>query len=270
MTARKLALAIGLGLVVFASQCSVGLAQRGGGNRGGQQGPGGPGGPGGGMFGRGGGSPVDLALREDVSGELKLTEAQTQSLEQLNQQQQEQRREQMQTMRDRFQGLQDLSEEERQQRFNALREEQAKQQQVVRKQVEEILNPSQRTRFAQLGFQYYLQRGAIDQAIAAAGIELTEADQAKMRDAQQQIQQRIQEQIADIQRKAQEEILATVVSSQKVQELTGDAFEFTSGRGGPGGPNPRLGGNRPGQPQGDARPARPEADTSGGRRGRRQ
>ncbi len=277
MTKRRWLLALGLGLLVVASQGSPLFAQRGGG--GGMRGGGGPGGgfPGGmGMFGRGGGNSIDTALREEVRTELKLTTNQVQSLEQLNEKLQEERRERMGSMRDQFQGIQDLSEDERRERFQSLQQEMAKQQQETRKQVSSILNAEQNARLSQLEFQLYLQRGAVEQALEAAGVELSEADREKLNEAQDAMRQRIQEQMAEIQRKAQEEVLATVVDTAKIKELAGEPFEFaTRGPGGPGGP-PAFGGNRPGRDAQNARPGRqPQSEEdsgarSTGRRGRRE
>ena len=86
MMTRRLALTVCLGLIVFACQCAPTFAQRGqrgqgaqGGMRAGQQG-----GFGGGMFGRmGRGGSLDLILRDDVKEELKLTDSQVESLEEL-------------------------------------------------------------------------------------------------------------------------------------------------------------------------------------------
>ena len=280
MTKRRWLLALGVGLLVVASQSSPLFAQRGG--AGGMRGGGGPGGGfagGMGMFGRGGGSPIDIALREEVRTELKLTTNQVQSLEQLNEKLQEERRERMGSMRDQLQGIQDLSEDERRERFQGLQQEMAKQQQEIRKEVGSILNAEQKARLSQLEFQLYLQRGAAEQALEAAGVELSEADREKLNEAQDAMRQKIQEQMAEIQRKAQEEVLATVVDTAKIKELAGEPFEFaTRGPGGPGGPGgpPAFGGNRPGRDAQNARPARqPQSEEdsgarSTGRRGRRE
>ena len=203
-----------------------------------------------------------------------MTEDQVQRLEDLNEKLQEQRRQQFENLRNQGQDMQEMTDEQRRERFETMRQEMEKQQQETRKQVGGILNAEQKTRAMQLEFQFYLQRGAVDQALRAAGVELSEADLTKLNEAQDAIRQKTEQQIAEIQRKAQAEILATVLSSQKVEELSGKPFEFASRREGP--PGFGAGGNRPqrGPGGGDAgRPERPPTDqpnNAGGRRGRRE
>ncbi len=261
MATRKWLWTLGLSLVLLAGQSSLVLAQRGGGGM--------RGGAGGGMFGRMGGGPTDVALRDDVRKELGLSESQVQGLEEVNEKLQQQRQERAAAMRDRFQQLRDMSDDERQELMQSLQKEQLTQQKEVRAQVAKVLNRDQMKRLGQLEFQYYLQRGGVEQALTAAGVDLSEADREKMMAARQEIQQRVQQQIAELQRKAQEEILATVLNSGKVKELSGDAFEFASQR--PMDPGARFGGNRPGRGNRDARPgpARTETEEPSGGNSRR-
>ena len=240
--------AIGLTCVLLVS--GLALAQPGG--RGGPGGfPGGRGGPGGfpGMGGPGGfgGGPLQLVQREDVQGELKITESQIEKIESLADEQRESMRDQF----GQFGDFQNMSDEERQDAMAKMRERRTSQQKELGKQIGEILNKEQQTRLAQLEFQFNLQRGDLMGALSAGGMELQQADEEKLRDAQQEAEAKI----ADLRTKAFVEAIGSVVDEAKVKELMGESFAFE--QMGPPGFGRQGGGRR----QGDA--ARPSRNREG-------
>jgi hypothetical protein len=146
-----------------------------------------------------------------------------------------------------------------------MREERQKQQQELRGKIKDILSESQRSRFAELEFQFALERGSAEAALEAAGLELSEADRQKLENAQQEISQRVQEQIAKIQREAQSEILGTVVTGDQIDKLKGKSFTFESEEG-PRGFRRGRDSDRPNRPD----DAGSDNNDSGGRRSRRR
>ena len=177
--------------MVLVSASAV-QAQRGGGGRGF--------GGFGGFGGMGGGGPVGLASRDDVRKELGLTEKQISEIDEIAEGSRESRR-------DMFRGLQDLrnaSQEEREQAIARMREQTTKTQNDQRAKVDKVLTSDQRSRFAQLEFQFSLQRGSVQGALDAAGIEMSDSDRQKLSETREEVQQRVEEEIAKIRRDAQE------------------------------------------------------------------
>jgi hypothetical protein len=234
-----------LTLITSLSLCSVADAQGRG------RGRGGPGGAFGG-FGFGGG-PVELALRDDVQAELNLTEQQVRDVRDLAQESR-----QGQRGFGGFEGFQDLSQEERAEAIAKMREEREAQTKELRGKLREILNSKQGERFAELDFQFSLQRGDLQGALAAVGVVLSEDDADKLRETQQEAQEKIQEQIAKIRREANVNALSSVMAASKIETLMGAPFTFEAdgpGQGFGGGRGARGGG------RGD------RAGGGGGRRG---
>lgn len=226
----------------------------------------------GGFGGMGGGGPVGLASRDDVRKELGLTEKQISEIDEIAEGSRESRR-------DMFRGLQDLrnaSQEEREQAVARMREQTTKTQNDERAKVNKVLTSDQRSRFAQLEFQFSLQRGSVQGALDAAGIEMSDSDRQKLSETREAVQQRVEEEVAKIRRDAQNEILASVVSEKQIEKMTGEPFEFAveqrrfGGRQGGGG---AAGGGR--EERARRRPATEDNDSgadedSGTRRRRRR
>lgn len=252
------------------------------GQRGGGPGGGGPGGGFGGGFGGGrgpggfGGGPLELAQRADVQKELGLSEKQISEIEAIAESQREGQRGQFQG----FQGLQDLSDDERRARFQEMQTQREEAQKKVAEQVNALLTAPQKSRLSELGFQMNLQRGALEGALSGVGVELSEADQEKLREAQQAAQEKIREQIAALQRQANAEALAAVIPAADVSKYQGELFQFDpesnqrfQGFGGGGGNRGGRGGDpntgRPQRPGGaNESTTDPPADSTG-RRSRR-
>ena len=193
---------------------------------------------GGGFGGRGGGfgaGPAELLQREDVQAELKLTDGQIEELQEFAEASRN-------SLRDRFSGFnRGGSDEERQQAMARMREEMQKVQSEAREKVAEILNSKQKDRFSELEFQFQLTRGSAQAALEAGGVELSEKDREKLDEARQEIESKINQQIAEIRLNAQKEIMAAVVSESQIERMIGDAFEFEEQERRPRG---AFGGNR--------------------------
>jgi Spy/CpxP family protein refolding chaperone len=250
-------LAIGLAICLASSA----FAQPRGGGRGG---PGGFGGGGFGGFGGGGGGSLMLLFDENVRKDLGVTDDQWQRL-------QDGQRAMQERMTGAFQGLRDLSEEQRQARFEEIR----KNSQDEQKKLENILTQPQRDRLKQIGIQSRLNRGNAADALAgdelAQDLALTDADKDRIRKASDEAQDELRAEMRKLQDKAREKVIAALTPAQqaKLKQLTGAKIEFSStggfgggrggfggggfggggfggGRGGPGGAGgPGGGGGRP-------------------------
>ncbi len=203
-----------MAMVMLLVATSVAQAQRGGGRRG----------FGGGFGGFGDNGPISLVGRDDVRQELDLTDKQISEIEELAEGARDSRRE----MFSSFQGLREASREEREQMFARMREQGAKIQSEQRAKVEKVLNSDQRKRFAQLEFQFNMQRGSVPGALAAAGIDLSDSDRQSLNETREEVNRRVEEEIAKIRRDAQNEILSTIVSKQQMEKMAGEPFEFAS------------------------------------------
>ena len=194
---------------------------------------------------------MGLIQREDVQKELGLTQAQISDLEDIGDDDQGRER------RGAFENFRDMSDEERQEAFARMREQRNEQQAKVREQIADVLNSKQRSRFSELEFQYSLQSGNLTGALAAVGVDLSESDQEKLRDAQREAGEKVREQMARIQRDAQMDALSAVMDTSKVESYMGAPFTFDTsqsfGRGGGG----RRGG---GEGRATGRPRRPRSD----------
>ena len=238
-----------------------------------QRGRGGFGGRG--MFGSG---PAELLQREDVQGELNLTESQLEELKEYS----EERRN---SLRERFSGGNfgnfGRDGEDRQAAFARMREELQKVREESRDKDLEILSSKQKDRFSELEFQFQLRRGSARDALVAGGVELDDDDREKLEEARRDIEKDINKQIAEIRLEAQRKIMATVVSENQIERMMGDAFVFEeserSSRGAFGGNRggDERGGERSRRDRGRRRSADEESDEddeedNGGRRRRRR
>lgn len=189
--------------------------------------PGGPGagpgarGPGGFGFGGFGGGSVDLLLREDVQRELELLPSQVAEL-----------REAVEGMRgelrDLFAQVQDVPREQRAQRLRELGEDLRAD---VDSRVDQVLLPHQSRRLQQLANQMRMRGGATRGMLnptVAEELGLSEADQERLRARAEQVEARLRQQMADLRRQAQEELLQTLTPQQqaKWREMVGEPFEF--------------------------------------------
>jgi Spy/CpxP family protein refolding chaperone len=219
-----------------------------------QPGRGGRGGPGG-FFGGGfgGGGLTGVLMREDAQKELEMVQDQVDEVRKLL----EGRRERMGEM---FSGLRDI--EDREERGRKFREIMQKAQAEIEKEVGKVLLPHQLKRAKQLAFQLSL-RGGAGRALTGGGslaeeLGITEAQQEKLRAANEKLQDELRQKIAKLQSEAQEELLKVLTPKQqaKFKDLVGEPFEFQrmqfgGGGGGRGGAPGRGGQGRPQRPASD-------------------
>ncbi len=243
MVSRKL-LVTAMAVVCVVSVCvTTALAGQppGRGGRGG-----GFGGFGGGF---GGGGLTGVLMREDVRKDLELLDSQIADLQKMGEGQRER-------MGELFAGIRDI--EDRDERMTKMREIMGKAQAETEKEIGKILLPHQLKRAKQLAFQQSL-RGGAGRALTGGGslareLGITEAQQEKLRAANEKLEAELRQKIAELRSKAQDELLKVLTTKQQAQfkDLVGEPFEFQQQQfGGPGG------GQRGGGQRGQRRGGRP-------------
>ena len=265
-----------LTMCLALSVALVAVAQQPGGRRGGRGGFGG--GFGGGGFGGFGGGGLTLLGDDKVRDEIGLSDDKYQQI-------QDDLRASFQEMGNLFQGgFQDLSDDERQSRFEESRKKMADAQKKIE---EKHLTAAQRKRLKELSVQSRLNRGGTGEGIAsdeiASELGLTDADKEKVRQAADDAQEDLRAKIQKLQDDARAEVIKKSLSpaqQAKLEQMMGKKFEFSNnvggfagfggggggaggrpgfgGRGGPGGPG-GFGGGR-GGPGAGGRPARPPVE----------
>jgi len=257
---------VAIATVVVLVAVSVSQAQ--------QRGRGGFGGFGGqGIFGGfgGGGGRLALLRMEAVQKELELLDDQKQKIDQL-----------AESLRGQRGGdggerpnFQNMSEQERQQFLQRMRDEAAKREAETRTKLADILLPHQLERLDQL----YIQRQgvqALQNPEVQAKLKLTDAQKSKLeavqRDALGRLREAFQgarggggggdfaqlrERMESMRREIEQQMLDVLTAEQKQQfeNLKGKPFEFPAPQFGPGGRGGRGRGGEGNQP--NARPQRP-------------
>jgi Spy/CpxP family protein refolding chaperone len=208
----------------------VSFAQPGGG------GPrGGPGGPGG-LF--GGGGVLGLAQQQEVQQEIELSEDQQAQLQTLSDTIRSEVRDQMQGM---FQGLRDLSDEERQAKFAEIRTKFEEINKDAETRLQSVLMPHQLDRLKQIDLQSRIQRGgaaALTEGELADTLGLSEDQRAQIRDKAEQVQKDLQEKIGQLRVDARNQLLEVLTPDQrsKLESMMGAEFALPEPQfGGPGG-----------------------------------
>ena len=197
------------------------------------------------MMGMGGGGAVQLLMAPPVQEELALSDEQVEQVTTLAEDFREQMRTRMQEARAE---LQQLSQQERFERFEAMvREMDAE----AREQLREVLKPEQLHRLMQIRLQQAgvmalgeppvrerlklsdEQSKKIDEILASFRSDL----QSMMQEARQQQTPPDPEKFLELRRKHREEALAVLTDEQKasLEELQGEPFELPPPPG-PGGP----------------------------------
>jgi len=241
-------IAMTVGLVLCTA--TLVMAQPGGGGRG-RGGQGGRGGFGGGGFGGGGGrGGLALLSDENVKKDLGITEDQTKKLEEFQAKVGSE-------MRQAFQGLQNLSQEERTAKFEEIRKKSAEMNAAAEK---EILLPKQVERLKQINVQSRLSRSSTSDALASEEISkelnITDAQKEALKKAQEEADAEMQAGITKLREAARQKILGVLTADQqaKLKSMTGETIQFSrgGGRGAPGaggrGTGGRGAGGRPGAP----------------------
>jgi hypothetical protein len=252
-------LSLAVGLVVCT--VSIAFAQPGGGGRGGGRGGFGGGGFGGGGFGGGGGGfgggGLMLLGDENVKKDLGITEDQVKKLEEF----QTKIRDEMGQV---FQGLRDLSDEERTAKFAEIQKKMTDMTDAAQKA---ILLPKQIERLKQISVQSQLNRGggtvfALSNGDLAKELGITDAQKEALQKASETAEAEMQEKMTKLRDEARQKILGVLTPDQqaKLKRLTGEPITFApfqfggggrggfggGGRGGAGAPGAgRPGGGRP-------------------------
>ena len=234
-------------LAVGLMVCSVSVAFAQPGGRGGFGGGGGRGGFGGGGGGFGGGGGLMLLGDENVKKDLGITDDQVKKMEEF----QTKMRDEMGQV---FQGLRDLSQEERTAKFQEIQKKMTDMSDAAQKQ---ILLPKQIERLKQISFQSQLNRGGTFEALTngdiAKDLGITDVQKEALKKASEDASAEMQEKITKLRDEARQKILNVLTSEQqaKLKKLTGESItfappQFGGGRGGPGGgAGGRPGGGRP-------------------------
>ena len=224
---------------VFALAPCILLAQPGGG--GGFRGGGGP---------FGGGGVMGLITRDEVQQELQLVDEQQEKVQAVSEEMGNQMREEL---RDLFSQMQDLSEEERQERFDEIRTRVEKLNAEMEKRLKKVLLPHQFDRLKQIDLQTRIQQrgaAALTTGELAETLNLSDSQREKLEERAAEVQQELQEQIRQLQVDARNKIFEVLTAEQraKLETLMGDQFDMPQGpgfgRGGRGGGFGRGGGGR--------------------------
>lgn len=221
---------------------------------------GGPGGPGGGS-----GDWVQLLGSEQVQKELELVDEQKDGIRKVA----DEARERMREGFSGFQGLRDLSEEERNKRFAEMREKAETMAKETRKKLEEVLLPHQVERLQQISLQVRGAAALTDPEVAGK-LGLSDDQKQQLQKAQEENREKMrgmfqgggqggsgedaQRRFAEAREAAAASYLAVLTAEQKEQfeKLKGEKFEldmsqiqrrFGGPGGGTGGPPRRRPGN---------------------------
>jgi Spy/CpxP family protein refolding chaperone len=235
----------------------------GGGGRGGFRG-----GPGGGGFFGGGGGTLQLVQSEEVQQEIELTDDQGAKLREIGDTVRDQVRSEMSGM---FEGMRDLSDEERQARFGEIREKMEAITKDAEAQMQTVLLPHQFDRLKQIDVQSRLQRGgagALTGGELAETLGLTDAQREQIEEKAEEVQKDLEAKISQLRVDARNQLLEVLTPEQKakLQSMMGSDFAVPEQQFGPpggrGGRNAGFGGGRGG------RGGRGERGDRGGRGGR--
>jgi len=229
--------------------------------------PGGAGGAGGrGGFGRGGfggwgggnGTDIMLLLNDEIRSEIDLVDDQAEKLRALMDKQ----REEMRTM---FQGIQgnpgaNETDEQRQARFNEMREKMQQRMTELQKDIDGILLPHQSKRIKQISRQMRLRnpQTGINNDQLAEELKLTDEQKEKLKAKAEEVQKKLAEKISKVRKDAEDDILSVLTVEQRAEfkEMVGEPFDTQRifarqmGFGGPGGPGGPGGAGGPGAPGG--------------------
>jgi Spy/CpxP family protein refolding chaperone len=232
-----------LGTSAIALSPSLLLAQPGGPPRG----PGGPGGPGG-FFGGAQGSLIALVQRPEIQQELQLIDEQRDKVDEVVTDARDRIGNEMRTMFADMGNINELSEQERQARFDEIRVKFEKLNKEFEGDLKKALLPHQFDRLKQIGVQQRVQTqgaNALSSGELAEALSLTDEQREKLEKRSAEVQQELQEKIAQLRLEARNKMLDVLTPEQrtKLNTMMGDAFAMPDGGFGvPGGFQGRGGG----------------------------
>lgn len=225
-------LALGVALLTPASL----WAQPGGGP---PRGPGGPGGPGG-FFGGAQSSLIALVQRPEIQQELQIIDEQRDRVDDVVAGARERIGNEMRSMFADMGNINELSEQERQARFEEIRTKFEKLNKEFEGDLKKALLPHQFDRLKQIGVQQRVQTqgaGALTSGELAEALNLTDTQREKLEQRAAEVQQELQDKIAQLRLEAREKMLDVLTAEQrtKLNSLMGDSFALPDGGFGPGG-----------------------------------
>jgi Spy/CpxP family protein refolding chaperone len=202
----------------------------GGGFRGGRGGPGGPGG----FF---GGGTLGLIQQQEVQQEIELSEDQEAELQTLGESIRDEIRNEMQGM---FQGMRDLSDEERQAKFDEIRIRFEKLNQNAEARMQKVLMPHQFDRLKQIDLQSRIQRGgaaALTEGELADTLGLSESQRDQIREKSAEVQKDLNDKIGQLRVEARNQLLEVLTTEQraKLESMMGAEFSLPEPQFGPPG-----------------------------------
>jgi len=219
---------------------------------------GGPGGPGG-LFGNGG--IANLLQTQEVQSELELNDDQLEKLRAMGDEVRNQIRDEMQGA---FQGMRDMTDEERQAKFEEIRAKVDVMRKDGEAKVQKLLLPHQWDRLKQLDLQQRIQQGganALTEGELADTLGLTDAQKEQLKQKSEEVQKSLQDKISQLRADARNQLLDVLTSEQraKLQTMMGDQFKLPDNPPGPPQFNRRAGrnggGGRGNRGEGNAAPA---------------
>jgi YD repeat-containing protein len=138
-----------------------------------------------------------------------------------------------------YDGLGNLTEEERRARFDTMNEKMKEIGKATLAKVKEVLQPQQLNRLNQIKLQLQMRRGGgmVSPDVVATALGLSDADREKLRQREHEVAAELREKIAQLQQEARAQILESLPADQraKLDELLGKPFEFQWGPGAIGG-----------------------------------
>jgi Spy/CpxP family protein refolding chaperone len=187
------------------------------------------GGPGGfsGPFG-GGGGLLGLVMRDEVQQEIQLVDEQRDKVMKVAEESREKMRAEM---RDMFEQMRDLSDEERRERFGEIRSKMEEMNAGVETQLKKALLPHQLQRLKQIDLQVRMQQrgeGGLSSRTVAEVLELSDEQREKLEQRAEEVRQELQEKVRQAQSEAREKLLDVLTPEQKakLEEMMGDAFQL--------------------------------------------
>lgn len=235
------------------SLSTAALAQPPGGRGG--RGFGGPGGP----F---GGGIIGLIQTDEVQREIELSTEQEDELRAIREEVQDQIRGEMGDM---FRGMRDMSDEERQARFDEIRTRFEDINKDVESRLQKTLLPHQFDRLKQIDVQARVQRGgasALTEGELAETLDLTDAQRDQLREKSEEVEKDLNDKIQQLRLDARKQLLEVLTPEQraKLEGMMGAEFavpeqQFGPQRGGRFGFGGRGGRNRDRDNGQDAQPA---------------
>jgi Spy/CpxP family protein refolding chaperone len=195
-----------------------------------------------------GGGSMFMLMNESIRKELEIVPEQEAKLRELGEKMRDE-------MREAFSGLRDLSREEREAKFAEMREKGRERMEAYQAQVDDILLDHQKTRLKQLRVQMQMRRGGVAGGLAseelANELGITEEQKKRLAEVREEVEKETQEKMRKIREEAREKILGVLTPQQrqKLEEMTGEEFEYQpqfGGRRGGGGPGGRGPGGRGG------------------------